>query len=272
MLADRLLYGPDKPSIIKLRSVNADEKMPPSSNATSPTIADSSPTEIHMKVPLSHEQSIRASPIKINASAPASPAQQSALEDCSTTSSPTLANMSPVDLQTKQQYYVQEFEAQIPTSPTTLSSLVNHNHADQVVDGQALETWTSSAPLAQRTKHPAVRAWQSIWERPPATWHPTAYQVRALIGVLGLCVAVACVFASLAVLVVSDGRPTTSWYVAPSVLLAILTAVANSAIALAYMEAVPISFWYSMTRARTVESLERQWQISRSILFVSRSV
>ena len=57
----------------------------------------------------------------------------------------------------------------------------------------------------------------------------------------------------------------------PSTLLAIVTAVSNSAIALAHMEAVPISWWYSATHGRSIEALERQWKVTRSAFLVRQS-
>lgn len=48
-------------------------------------------------------------------------------------------------------------------------------------------------------------------------WRPTAQQLRPITGVVALCVALGCVFASLAVLVASDGSPVDRWPIQPTV-------------------------------------------------------
>ena len=238
------------------------------SEATSPTIANASPTVSNVKPTLSPTESEMTSPSTASDSIASSPIETQP-SDSSTTSSPTLASPSPVDLRAKHQYTVHEVETSSPTSAETNSDSDNDGPpTNQISTGDECNP-NAPAPSTQRQPHPAIQAWKSLWSRPTATWHPTAFQIRPLIGILGLCVAITCAFASLSVLMVSDGQPTENWPVSPAVLLAIITAAANSAIALAYMEAVPIAFWHSMMRGRTVRSLERQWQVSRSILYIS---
>ena len=119
--------------------------------------------------------------------------------------------------------------------------------------------------------HPAFALWKAIWHRDQHTWNPQALQIRPLVGLAAICVTVGCVFASLVVLIYSNGQGTADWPLSPSIALAIITAVSNSAIALAHMEAVPISWWYSTTRGRSIRALERQWKVTRSALQVSSS-
>ena len=307
ILADRLLYGPDgiepkrrrseasvdegkdnstatSPTIANSSPIEKDEA---SSVTTSPTVANSSPNDSHNgKSPFSvasttsptvarlqtagpsnnnnapYSVASATSPIEIQEALPVSPSGNADPGDDSVTSSPTLANTSPTDLKTTYQYSVRETVASSPTS--TAGSVTAGEIPARDIQHSSPPTRPSPGP-----QHPAVKAYKLLLERPSATWHPAAMQIRPLIGILGLCVAIACAFASLTVLVVSDGQATADWYLSPAVLLAIITAVANSAIALAYMEAVPVSFWYSMMRGRTIRSLERQWQVSRSILYVS---
>jgi hypothetical protein len=76
----------------------------------------------------------------------------------------------------------------------------------------------------------------------------SVWQVRPLAGILGLCVVIAVVLASLFVLVLSDGCPVDDWRIQPTVYLAINAAIANCGLALAYMEAVPCS-WYVLRSA-----------------------
>lgn len=59
------------------------------------------------------------------------------------------------------------------------------------------------------------------------SWQPTFLQLRPLIGLCALVVALCCVFGALVVLVVSDGEPVDSWVLAPTVYLAIMTALGN---------------------------------------------
>ena len=90
------------------------------------------------------------------------------------------------------------------------------------------------------TLHPIISRWQTLWQRPYATWRPTFFQQRPLVGIAALCVTIGCVFASLAVLVVSDGQAVVEWSIQPTVYLAIVTAIANASLALARLEAVPV--------------------------------
>ena len=65
-------------------------------------------------------------------------------------------------------------------------------------------------------------------------------QPRALIGIAALGVALVCVFGSLATLTFSDGKAVADWPIQPTVYLAAITAIANSAIAFAHLEAVQV--------------------------------
>ena len=93
-------------------------------------------------------------------------------------------------------------------------------------------------------------------------WNPRLFQIRPLAGLLALLVTIGCVFASLAILAASDGKPTTAWPIQPTVYLAIVAAIANSALRLARTQAIPISWWYHAYRGGTVQSLERHWLVN----------
>lgn len=98
-----------------------------------------------------------------------------------------------------------------------------------------------STPISTRSRgSTAPSRWQTIWQRPYATWRPTFFHPRALSGLAALCVTIGCIFASLLILVVSDGQAVTDWPIQPTVYLAIVTAVANGALALARLEAIPV--------------------------------
>jgi hypothetical protein len=98
-----------------------------------------------------------------------------------------------------------------------------------VVDG-VFDTPTSTESQPQHTRAQCALG-SSVW------------QVRPLAGILGLCLVIAVILASLFILMLSNGCPVQDWTVQPTVYLAINTAIANSGLALAYMEAVPCS-WY----------------------------
>lgn len=76
--------------------------------------------------------------------------------------------------------------------------------------------------------------------QPHHEWRPTLLHPRPIVGFAALCVAITCVFGSLAVLKVSNESPVDRWPIQPTVYLAIVTAISNSAIALAWMEAQPV--------------------------------
>lgn len=82
------------------------------------------------------------------------------------------------------------------------------------------------------------------WPTYEATWDPSPFQVRPLVGLAALCVAIACVFASLAILIIANGSLVSHWPIQPNVYLAVVTAIANGSIALAKMEATPVSSDY----------------------------
>ncbi|KAK3725481.1 hypothetical protein LTR37_000451 [Vermiconidia calcicola] len=156
----------------------------------------------------------------------------------SSASSPTLANPSPVESEGKQ--YCKVTTEWIASRTTTRKS--------------------------EKPKNSGIAQWQTLWQKREATWHPTFLQIRPLVAIAALVTAIGCIFASLAILLVSDGQSVDNWPIPPSVYLAIVTAIANSSLVLAYTEATPVSWWYSISRGRSIRSLERQWQVTRSLL------
>jgi hypothetical protein len=69
----------------------------------------------------------------------------------------------------------------------------------------------------------------------------------------------------LAILLVSNNQPVANWPIQPTVYLAIVTAVANSALALARAQAVPVSWWYRASRGASVPALESHWHITNTL-------
>lgn len=132
------------------------------------------------------------------------------------------------------------------TNSTVSTPATSPTIGDEVEKSGAVAGAESLSPSSTRSDrsnlHPVVSRWQTMWRRPYATWRPTVLQQRPLVGVAALCVTIGCIFASLAVLVASDGQAVTSWSIQPTVYLAIVTAIANMSLALARLEAVPVSF------------------------------
>ncbi|KAK4893441.1 hypothetical protein LTR27_008123 [Elasticomyces elasticus] len=92
-------------------------------------------------------------------------------------------------------------------------------------------------------------------------------QWRPIVGLLALCIAIGCIFFTLAILIASNDAPVTTWVVQPTVYLAIAAAIANSALSFAYAQAAPIAWWYRLSRpgGATIRAMERQWQASQSL-------
>ena len=88
----------------------------------------------------------------------------------------------------------------------------------------------------EKRRKAAVFRWRTLFRKSEGGWHPTIFHSRPLVGIGALCVAVGCVFTSLAILLMSDGSPVDDWPIYPTVYSAIVAAIANSALALARME------------------------------------
>lgn len=123
-------------------------------------------------------------------------------------------------------------------TPSPISDSIEKGGVNAAVQGIR----TPSTRSDRSDLHPVVSRWQTMWRGPYATWLPTVLQQRPLVGITALCVTIGCIFASLAILVASDGQAVKAWSIQPTVYLAIVTAIANMSLALARLEAVPVSF------------------------------
>ncbi|KAK5168299.1 uncharacterized protein LTR77_006868 [Saxophila tyrrhenica] len=142
-----------------------------------------------------------------------------------------------------------------PTSPSGYDGVVKQ--ADKLELPVRVQVKPTSSNQVHPV-HPLVRRWQALCRRPEGIWQPSVLQIKPIAGIMALCVTISCACAALMVLIISDGEPIESWPVQPTVYLAIASALANSSLALARMEAIPISWWFSASRGRTIGSLERQ--------------
>ena len=91
-------------------------------------------------------------------------------------------------------------------------------------------------------------------------WWPSPYRIRPLSGIAALMISLICIAASLSILLGSRGEPVSSWYFKPTVLLAIATAISNTALNCALAQAAPISFWYKAYKGSTIRDLELEWE------------
>lgn len=96
------------------------------------------------------------------------------------------------------------------------------------------------------------------------TWQPSLFRIRPFVGLAALGIAVVCLFASLGILLGSRGEPVSAWYFAPSVYLAIATAISNTALSAALAQAAPIRWWYKAYNGSTVRDLELEWEAGQS--------
>jgi hypothetical protein len=111
--------------------------------------------------------------------------------------------------------------------------------------------YVSSIDGGKREGHP----WLSgFWRRMPT------------LAVLALLMVPLCAGADAVILYKSDGKEVESWKVSPSVLLAILSAVANVCLQFARSEGVVISWWRKALRGGTLRDLSRYWESGDSIL------
>jgi hypothetical protein len=92
---------------------------------------------------------------------------------------------------------------------------------------------------------------------------PSWVQWRPLLGLLALLGASLCMATSLIILVVSDGKTTTSWNVQPTVYLAIASALGAACIRVALSRAAPIAWWRQALDGSTIRSLQNQWEASQ---------
>ena len=122
---------------------------------------------------------------------------------------------------------------------------------------------SSYTPVDGEVKHNNSSHYGQI--RP--TWDPSLFQIRPLAGLLALGIAFFCLFASLGILLASDGRFIDSWAIRPAVYLAIIAAGTNTALQIARAQALPIDWWYSVYRGCTFNELERRWEAGDSLIY-----
>ncbi|KAH8807889.1 hypothetical protein F5884DRAFT_790385 [Xylogone sp. PMI_703] len=91
-------------------------------------------------------------------------------------------------------------------------------------------------------------------------WLPGFWQQFPCKGIFSLTGCVGCIIASIVVLVVSDGQPTSSWRLSPTVYLAFLMTLTNVLARYTFNEGVKIAWWYRALRGSSVRDLRDHWE------------
>ena len=131
----------------------------------------------------------------------------------------------------------------------------------------------------QPTLFSSIRSISANEESEPALWKECLYhkhdnrkwkespiQFRPLAGIFALLIALCCLFASLGILLLSNGQAVESWPIQPSVYLAIIAALTNSGLHIGRAQALPIAWWNSAFQGSTIRDLDQQWEVGNSVL------
>jgi hypothetical protein len=84
-------------------------------------------------------------------------------------------------------------------------------------------------------------------------------------GIGALILVLACTAGCIVVLISSNGKPLKAWKVQPTVLLALFSAIANTALAFALTQGVALSWWNRALKGSTVRELHQHWKFGTSI-------
>lgn len=101
---------------------------------------------------------------------------------------------------------------------------------------------------------------------PKNPWKATAFRRLPILGFAALLGALLGVGASIAILIKSDGQPTKSWSLQPTVYLAIASTVTNIALHFALTEGVTVAWWRRASKENTsIADLHRHWSYGNSL-------
>lgn len=115
----------------------------------------------------------------------------------------------------------------------------------------------------EKPQYSAVAAETPYAQIHPYVWRPGLRRIPWL-ALLALFIVLLCVPASAAIIIISNGR-VADWRVQPSVLLGIISGVANSALLYALWKGVDISWWRAALHGTTLEQLNRIWSSGTSV-------
>lgn len=96
-------------------------------------------------------------------------------------------------------------------------------------------------------------------------WHPGVFRHVPWMGIMSLCGALLCIFASCATVLLSNDQLTSSWPVQPSFLLAMSSAGANTLLGFAFAVGAEISWWRTALNGSTIIDLHNRWRYGVSV-------
>jgi hypothetical protein len=86
-----------------------------------------------------------------------------------------------------------------------------------------------------------------------------------VLGIGALLLVSACLVGCIIILVMSNGQSVSAWKLQPNVMLAIFSAVSNSALAFALTEGITLSWWNRARRGSTLKDLHQRWKQGTSV-------
>lgn len=81
-------------------------------------------------------------------------------------------------------------------------------------------------------------------------WSPGILNGFPFRGAISVFLCLSCIIASIIILIVSDGQPTTDWRVSPTVYLALFTTGINLLARFAFHEGAKIAWWYKALQGK----------------------
>ncbi|KAK0642079.1 hypothetical protein B0T16DRAFT_496649 [Cercophora newfieldiana] len=99
-------------------------------------------------------------------------------------------------------------------------------------------------------------------------WKPGFLSQFPLIGFGALALSLCCTAAAIAIILLSDGRPTSEWSGnrQPGVLLAYTSTLANGLLGIAFAEAVVVAFWTQALRGVPMSNFHFNWAGGTSVI------
>lgn len=97
------------------------------------------------------------------------------------------------------------------------------------------------------------------------SWKPRIITRAPWLGIVALSVVIMLAAASATLLLLSNGQVTTTWRVQPTVLLALISALANAMLRFALTIGVTIAWWRKALSGGTLNDLHRYWHFGSSL-------
>ncbi|RDW60548.1 hypothetical protein BP6252_11931 [Coleophoma cylindrospora] len=158
-----------------------------------------------------------------------------------------------------------------PQEPARLPSYAPFNASSQqhlVASGDISQQYETYGQWSGR--HPSRKVFEESISvlpstRPTRPWKTGYFRNVPWIGIGSLVLVLCSAIASAGVLVLSDQAAVASWKVAPSVILAILSAVSSACLRLALDHGLNISWWHRMLNGASLADAHRYWEYGTSL-------